>query len=232
MYDPEPYGFGDSTESRVNRVPPKRAGPEALDVEVINMSEPMLPRVCEIHLSAFAGRMSARLGPGYVRAFMSWFLQAKDRIALVAMSQGIVNGYVVGAPVGYSGKMNRELAGVAARSMIMRPWLLGDTRIRHTLKARLGFILDWPTSDPDALPRPTMALVGIGVSPTAAGRGIGYSLMQGFESKSRGLAMASMRLSTYPDNAVARRMYENCGWRALSNTESSNRTIYYGRVLG
>src|SRR5712691_10662148 len=112
------------------------------------MTEDMLTPVCDLHLSAFAGRMTARLGPAYLRAFMSWFLRAPNAIALVAADeQGAILGYVIGAPVGYTTMMNRQLVWVAARSLIARPWLLFNWQVRATLKARLGFMFGRSTAD-------------------------------------------------------------------------------------
>src|SRR5947208_14434295 len=98
-------------------------------VQVLSMTEEMLGPVCDLHLKAFAGRMTARLGSAYLRAFISWFLGAPNAIALVAADeQGAILGYVIGAPVGYTTTMNRQLIWVAARSLIVRPWLLLDRK--------------------------------------------------------------------------------------------------------
>jgi ribosomal protein S18 acetylase RimI-like enzyme len=200
-------------------------------VNVLPMSDALVPRVCALHREAFRGLMSARLGRNYLDAFMSWFLHSETAIALVAVDEnGALLGYVIGAPSGYGAAMNRDLVWVAARCMIVRPWLFLDSQVRATIKARLQFMLGHPAATANDLPTPTMSLVGIAVSPEAAGKGVGSLLVKTFESRARVLNMASLHLSVYPDNTVARRLYERCGWHAL-NTASSTGAMYYGRVL-
>lgn len=201
-------------------------------VTILPMTEDALAAVCELHVSAVAGVLSARFGTRYVRAFMSWFLRTDTAIALVATTeQGAVVGYVIGAPIGYTATLNRELAWVAATCLIGRPWLLFDSRIRATLKARLGFMVGRSAGDTTGLPSPAMSLVGIAVSPSAGNKGVGFALMKGFERRARALKMASLRLSVYPNNAAARRLYERCGWEPLAQPRSATGTIYYGLIL-
>jgi ribosomal protein S18 acetylase RimI-like enzyme len=217
--------------SAAHQAPSSRGGRPAQGVEVVSMTVDMVPRVCDLHVNAFAGLMSVRLGPAYLRAFFSWFLRAPDAVALVAADQQrAILGYVIGAPRGYTTAMNRELVSVAARSMIARPWLLLNSQVRATSKARLGFLLGRSAVDTSDLPGPTMSLVGIAVSPSAAGKGVGFDLMQAFEKKARASRMASLHLSVYPDNIAARRLYERCGWHSL-DLGSSTGAIYYGRVM-
>ena len=77
----------------------------------------------------------------------------------------------------------------------------------------------------------SLAWIGIAVARSAFGKGVGFALMKSFESRARALQMASLRLSVYPDNSPARRLYERCGWRPLQHSESSTGTIYYGLVI-
>ena len=55
--------------------------------------------------------------------------------------------------------------------------------------------------------------------------------MKAFEERAGEMRMASLRLSVYPDNVGARRLYERCGWQALPQPASASGTIYYGLVL-
>jgi ribosomal protein S18 acetylase RimI-like enzyme len=200
-------------------------------VRVLPMTEEIVPSVCRLHRVAFRGLMSARLGASYLCGFVSWFLRAQRAIALVATDDdGKLLGYVIGAPVGYGASMNRDLMWVAARSMIVRPWLFLNSQVRATVRARLRVMLGRTTSDTHDLPTPTMSLVGIAVSPEAAGNRVGSMLVEAFENRACALKMASMQLSVYPGNMPARRLYERRGWQAL-NVGSSTGAIYYGRVL-
>jgi ribosomal protein S18 acetylase RimI-like enzyme len=198
---------------------------------IVSMRAEMLPGVCALHLTAFRGQMSARLGSSYVRGFMDWFVRSADAVALVAVDEGgAILGYVIGAPAGYNTRMNRALLTVGARNLAVRPWLLFDRRVRSTVKARLSMIVGRDQRAAPDLPRPTMALVGIAVSPTASGRGVGSALMRSFEREALRARMASLQLSVYPENAAARRLYEKCGWRPLGSHTSTG-VMCYGRVV-
>jgi hypothetical protein len=43
--------------------------------------------------------------------------------------------------------------------------------------------------------------------------------------------MHSLQLSVYPDNAVARHLYERCGWQPLVRPVREKEAMYYFRVL-
>ena len=201
---------------------------------VVPMTAEMVPEVTKIHFNAFAGYMNTHIGTAYVRAFMSWFLRAERAIALVATdSDSKVIGYVVGAPLGYNGPMNRDLFWVAARGIIVRPWLLFSPQFVSTVMARIGFILGRSPmryGEPE-LPGPTMSLVGIGVSSLARGKKAGLRLMQAFEARARELQMHSLRLSVYEGNTVARRLYESCGWYPDPSPIRGKKAMYYVRIL-
>jgi ribosomal protein S18 acetylase RimI-like enzyme len=214
------------------RVPPDVQASGILPVTVRPMTVSLVPAVCSLHLLAAANTPSARLGHRYVVAFMSWFVTAGNTIALVAETEpGHVVGYAIGAPVGYAAALTLHLAWVGATAMIARPWMLFDHRIWATVKARIGFVFSRSAMNTTGLPGPSMSLVGIAVAPSAEGKGVGFALMKAFEERARTLRMASLRLSVYPENSGARRLYERCGWRPLPYPPTPNGTIYYGLIL-
>ncbi len=43
--------------------------------------------------------------------------------------------------------------------------------------------------------------------------------------------MASMRLSVYPANLAARKLYEQCGWQAIAIPEKFDQAMYYSKIL-
>jgi ribosomal protein S18 acetylase RimI-like enzyme len=201
---------------------------------IVPMSLEMTGEAARVHLQAFEGYMNTRIGISYLRAFMDWFCKADCAIALVAMNRSEnVLGYVVGAPLGYSRPMNRDLFWAATQGIIVRPWLFFSDHFRETIVARLKLLLDRSPkeSHESDCPGPTMSLVGIGVSPNARGAGIGIRLLQEFEAKARELQMRSVRLSVYPDNFAARRLYERCGWQPLSSSAKGSEAMHYFRIL-
>lgn len=213
-------------------LPHERQSSGTLPVTIRPMTASLIPAVCDLHMKAAANTPSARLGRRYVVAFMSWFASAGDAIAFVAETEpGIVVGYAIGAPVGYAATLSLHLAWIGATTLIVRPWLLFDYRNWATVKARIGFIFSRSAKNTTGLPAPSMSLVGIGVAPSAAGKGVGFVLMKAFEERARSMRMASLRLSVYPENASARRLYERCGWEPLPYPPTPNGTMYYGRIL-
>jgi len=74
-----------------------------------------------------------------------------------------------------------------------------------------------------------MALVSIAVSPLAQRRKVGQRLMQKFAARAYELGMRSLRLTVHPDNTVAHRLYESCGWQPVSSPAED--TLYCFRLL-
>jgi ribosomal protein S18 acetylase RimI-like enzyme len=196
------------------------------------MSREMIPEVGKIHVQAFAGYMNTRLGSSYLGAFLGWFLKAERALALVALDdKGKVVGYVLGAPLDYGNSMNRELFGIAAASILMRPWLILSKRFWTIIAGRIKSTLNsFSTHAPRfRYPEPAMSLVAIGVTPSARGQKIGLSLLRAFENTARERGIRSLQLTVYPTNATARKLYENCNWTRLDAIEKN--WIEYFRIL-
>lgn len=187
----------------------------------------------EVHMEAFAGYMNAALGRGYVRSFLSWFCSAEDGIALCACVDDLLVGYVVGAPLGYGNRLNRDLAFVVARALAFRPWLFLRGDIRRALLARfqvLARVGVSPGMGGIAEPvKRAASLVGIGVSSAARGKGAGASLVLAFEAEAQDRGLESMRLSVYRENHGARRVYERSGWALFDSGEGD--TVFYEKDL-
>ncbi|MCD4748309.1 MAG: GNAT family N-acetyltransferase [Thermoanaerobaculales bacterium] len=200
------------------------------------MSSDSVDELVEVHLEAFDGYMNAALGRGYVRAFLLWFCDASDGIALTAWLDGRVVGYVVGAPVGYNSRMTRDLFRVVLRSMVCRPWLGARRDIRAALSARLR-LLKGPGGHhsvglgPKGTYGSTVSLVGIGVAEAARGRGAGGALMKAFESEALKRGMQAMRLTVYRDNVAACRVYQRAGWDP-SSAEAESTICYRKPIAG
>ena len=191
-------------------------------------SEDMVRAAARVHLEAFVLSESTRIGHRYVRRFIDWFRRCQDAIALAACAGEEVCGYVVGAPVGYQHRMYRDLFVVAASSMITRPWVFLHADVREMARARLEILLGRTASGETepSLPRPTMVLATIGVSPKWQGRQVGDRLIGVFEAEARARQMKSLRLTVLQSNAAARRLYERRGWQPWVS-ESGKRMRYF-----
>jgi GNAT superfamily N-acetyltransferase len=192
--------------------------------------------VADIHCQAFHGYVNVLLGRGYIRAFLRWFMVHPGCIALSAsMADGTPLGYVVGGCVGYSGALSRDLAMTVFLGYCRAPLLIFDRRFRRTLWRRVQSLMGRKAVVSVPVPRlaePVMSLVAIGVAGAATGKGVGRALMNAFEEESRRLGVGSMRLSVYPGNAAARRVYENAGWTAHELPDDPNDAMYYSKSLG
>lgn len=197
------------------------------------LTENHIPTVVDIHSKAFVGYMSTNLGRTYLTNFYHWFSTRTDAISIVAERDFQAVGFLVGAPLGYETIMSRNLFWVAATCILSRPWLLVGRNVRTAIVDR-GMIIFGKNPRRKGYPRlpePTMSLVGIGVASQSQGLGVGKTLMQSFEKKALDLGMKSMRLSVYPENQIARRLYERGGWQAFSENVPSGDAMYYSKVL-
>lgn len=205
-----------------------------MNIQVRPISEKFIPSLAQIHFEAFAGYMNSRIGKNYIMAFLGWFSLQENAIALMTVNENNEpNGYVVGAPLGYDRIINKELFGVAAKGMIVRPWLAFDKQIRRTVLTRLKLLFGktMPKQQTPDLPEPVISLVGIGTAEKSRGQGAGKALMKAFEDEARKYKMAAMRLSVYPQNTAARKLYEKCGWEPFAEPTTEGLAMYYYKVL-
>ncbi len=202
-------------------------------VVITPMQREEIPQVSKLHRDAFNGYMNTRLGDPYTKAFLRWFLIAEERIALVARdAQGNIVGYVLGAPIDYGPSMNHDLLCIAAVSVLMRPWLFFRKTFWTIIVARIRSILGVaPTAEPEfRYPEPAMSLIAIGVARSARGKKVGVRLLRAFDDKARELGMRSLQLTVYPDNVIARKLYEANGWMSRQSANQAH-AIEYFRVL-
>lgn len=204
-------------------------------IDFVSLTDDLLPQVVAIHSQAFAGQMNVKLGRKYLFHFFEWFTNYPNNISVIAIENGqSVRGYVIGAPLDYTSDLNRDLFWIAVESIILRPPLWVDEKIRTALiaRARILMRLENGKACTPEIPLPSVSLVGIGVNPGSQKSGIGFQLMQTFEERAKALQMRSMRLSVFPENHGARRLYEKCGWTAYPNDVVPNKTMYYYKVIG
>lgn len=194
-------------------------------MQLSNVSE-----VVQLHRLTFVGYMNTRLGTAYLHSFFRWFCEAEDAIALVAHSDSGPVGYVVGAPLGYTTRLNRAVLPAAMLGMALRPHLLFDPKIRFAIAERWRAFRGTATPDnaPD-IPSTTYSLVGIAVHPEAQGQRIGLKLMDAFQQEAAAKGARSLRLSVYSDNLAARKLYKRAGWTC--HPRGGPWADYYFKVL-
>ena len=210
------------------------AGNPGISIGPLTMN--LLSEVFLIHLDAFKGSMGTRLGSSYIKAFLHWLQSVEGAIALVASDEhGKAVGYVIGAPLGYDKFFSKKLFWVATCAILARPWLLGSRHFRAVAITRIRSLLGRSPKTPldlPKLPEPAMSLVGIAVAPSAQGKKVGLQLVRAFEATARERGFRSLRLSVYPDNKSARRLYEKCDWQPVYPQATVTGAMYYLRLLG
>jgi ribosomal protein S18 acetylase RimI-like enzyme len=193
----------------------------------------MVDSVADLHMVAFQGYTNTLIGMPYVRAFIRWFCETDDAIALCAMdSANTPVGYAIGAHLGYEINLNKKILWPAASGILLRPWLVFNPHFRRIVTNKLRSLTKFrnhQNNQVPILPSPTVSLVGIGVHPQYKGKKIAHELITVFESRVLESRAKSMRLSVYSDNIAARKFYEKAGWQIFDNVIGP--FVYYYKIL-
>jgi ribosomal protein S18 acetylase RimI-like enzyme len=201
------------------------------DLIIKEMVVEQVESLVEIHMKAFSGYSNTKIGKSYVKSFLNWFINDPSAITITAVYDGDITGYVVGAPVGYQTKMNKDLMGVVIIGIISHPWVIFNKKILSIAFSRLKVLFNKKSDVTDKSPSTNgnvISLVGIAVSPEYAGLKIGSSLMKKFEEIAHNKKFNSMRLSVYNDNEAALKLYHKSGWNEFSR---SDKTITFTKTL-
>ena len=204
------------------------------NIEIVDIKDEHIEQVADAHLQAFPGYLNSQIGKGYIVKFIQWFSSSDQATAICAVNINTnrVQGYLVGAPLGYTSLLTRHIFWSAFWGAVFHPWVFFKPQYFRVLMARLGlFQSQTGQSLSPKLPFPTMSLVGIGVIPSARGQNIGQALGQMFEERAIAQGVKSLRLSVYPDNAIACNLYKKMGWKPYSESKTSSGAIYYYKVL-
>ncbi len=203
------------------------------DVALGRLEEGHVNDAAAIYLQAFADNVSGKLGPAYARGYLRWFISDPSAIALGMWQNDLFLGFAVGAPLGYQNMLNRDLAGVVARCLAVRPFLLLDREIIRALRGRLLVQLGRvkATASPPKVPAPIMCFVGAGLAAASRGLGIGTRLYGGFtEACQARTDIRSIRGVTHKENVPPGRILEGLGFEPLH--EDDHGYVSWYKVLG
>lgn len=192
--------MGAVTATRIEQLTPERLGAAS-----------------SVYVEAFRSTSSGRLGRGYARAFLRWFMSEPDAIALVGLQGDSVVAFAVGAPLGYQRRLNRDLAGAVAAAILARPRLWFDRGIAHAVWGRVRALFGSSVAAAQPrVPTPTMCFVGAGLADRARGAGLGRLLYLSFQEETarRGDAR-SLRGIVHRDNQASHRILRRLGWQPL-----------------
>jgi ribosomal protein S18 acetylase RimI-like enzyme len=203
------------------------------------LTEKDIPAVADVHSSVFIDSRSTHLGIRYVRKMFHWFSENHPSLCFVADEDGEIMGYVIGAIGGYGRKIFRYALIEIAIGLLAHPglWLKRDTftlwysylqafnpallLVEKGNRTRAGSDINLPTRG---------ALAGIGVLPSARGKGTGKLLVHAFEQAAKDKGAKLLGLSVEIDNQAARQLYENNGWQ-LDSLQIDLKSAHYSKVI-
>lgn len=178
-----------------------------------------VPRVVDVHLSAFDGFFLSSLGRRFLALFYAEAI-ALGEIAFVVEVDGRVVGLVMGSarPGEFFSKLLRRRAFAFARAAV--PALIRSPGIA----LRLARALSKPRDA--ARPVGTATLMSLGVAPEAQSLGTGRMLVRAFcdEAQRRGAVRVDLTTDK-AENERANVFYERLGFRVAREIHTSERRV-------
>jgi GNAT superfamily N-acetyltransferase len=190
-------------------------------VEIRDILPEQIDEVVRLHVEAFAGFFMTALGRSFLEAYYTTVLSFPGRIFLGAADRdGSLVGFAAGFvdPQAFYRTLRRRrlrLATAALPAVLRRPILF--VRLRASQRRLAG------AADSDALQgRCRAELASLGVTATAAGRGVGRQLLTAFCAQARAAGALELRLTTDADgNEAVNRFYRSNGLRVAQMVASS-----------
>lgn len=180
--------------------------------------------VVEVHLASFQGFFLTFLGAGFLRLLYGEILETPNAVALVAVDQGTVIGFVAGVAqqTSFYGRLVRKRLFAFAWAS------LGAALRRPAVIPRLFRALTAARSSEAAIAQ--AVLMSIAVAPTASGRGVGQQLVMGFLQAMRAQGISSVSLTTdQANNERTNIFYQQLGFtmaRAYTTPEGRGMNEY------
>lgn len=193
------------------------------EVRVIPMQPQHIEELVDVYLQAFHDRPSGKMGRGYVREFLRWFMAYEDGIALVAVEGNTPLGFGVGAVMGYQKPMNRKLFWTVFWSLLLRPWLWLNRDVLTNLSTRLSVFLGRRRKISPQVkakvtyPQPCVSYVGAGVSDKARGKRVGKKIYTAFtEACEQSGRYRAVRGTVHESNEPVNRILRGLGWKEIA----------------
>lgn len=163
-------------------------------ISISQMETQHVDEVVSIHLRSFPGFFLTFLGPRFLHLLYSEIIAMSDSVALVALKDEQVVGFVAGVThqSSFYGQLVRRRLFAFARSS------LGAVIHRPSIIPRLFRALSYSRSSQEAVAQ--ASLMSIAVSPDAAGKGIGQQLVRAFLNEMQANGINSVSLTTDRDN--------------------------------
>ena len=203
------------------------------DYRYERMSQEHLQQVGDLHEECFPGYYLTDLGPSFLRAVYSWYVQSPEAIAHVALDRGgCVVGFVAGTAdeASYRRSLFRKtwwrMAAALGQRFISKPLLtlrlMGERK--DLVGQALSTVLTLRSKEAEQMGAnlgrdlPTASLVSIGVRPSSRRLGLGAALSELFVREAWDRGCESITLSVRDENVEARRFYESMNWEQVSKS--------------
>jgi len=163
-------------------------------INISPMEMRQVDRVVSIHICSFPGFFLTFLGPRFLHLLYSEIIAMPDSVALVALENEQVVGFVAGVThqSSFYGQLVRRRLFAFARASL-------GAALRHpSIVPRLFRALSYSCSSQEAVAQ--ALLMSIAVAPDAAGKGIGQQLVKAFLDEVQTRGINSVSLTTDRDN--------------------------------
>lgn len=209
-------------------------------VKVRDFASGDLPAAAQLHAVELSAGFFAQLGPGFLRVYLSTFLDTPGAVALAAERvDGGFAGFLVGSTAAGHNRAALRLHGgrllpAALRAIVLRPRLLVHflrTRAFRYVRGVAGVLRRRrPASGPAASTGRPAVLLHVAVNPDDRGRGVGAALVQAFVDAARAAGCARAVLVAFGGD---KDFYLRQGWQRLASREDDDGrlVVTYGRHL-
>ncbi len=229
-----------SDPAQRHREPTGVPAEEGAQVMVRRLAADDLPAAAQLHATELADGFFAQLGPGFMRSYLSTFLDTPGAVALTAeRTDGGFAGFLVGSTAAGHNRVAlrrhwRRLLPAALQALALRPWLVVPfvrTRALRYLQGMVAVVRRRPAASGRApsAGRPAV-LLHIAVDPDDRGRGAGAALVQAFVDAAREAGCARAVLVAFGGD---KDFYLRQGWQRLAGREDDDGRVVvtYGRQL-
>ena len=197
-----------------------------LNLQICNSSRNHLDRLADCHMHCFPDSFATKLGKGYVRKTLDWFLVSDNRLLFHIEIDNQIAGYCgsfipSGFGDGSSSGMLQHAFKEAVTGMLKKPWLLFNKEIVDFYPFIIKNIrqkifgkkkLTRTKIDMNVNYQSHVGLVVIGVEPKFRGSQVFPELMKYFEAEAIKAEIFTCKLSVKKDNERAIRAYKKFGW--------------------
>lgn len=200
-----------------------RVHPHGGEVLVAQATERDLEEITALHLECLSPsvNLASLLGAAFVRAAHRWFITSETTCVIKATVDGELAGFTTLSETPYTVPMLLACRRQALASLLLRPWLLLDSRVFWRLMSRLR------RSSSEAVGGKNVAQVGFtAVSPRFRRRGVGARLKAASIDECRRRGSSGLLTGVAAGNRASIALNERFGFREVEAAASGQLRYY------